>query len=161
MSNTSTFGFTVLKNGLYFDVFNKQGLSESIKVLGKNYAIIGVKDATNGIIPIEFDGIGGFFDGSIFYKDYVIVIATKEPIYYHRTVLKAIGWLYSQLSILIVEDSQPSIVESVNIPNLNGIQEGVKVLGERTTKLLHHIRKGWETDYKEQGISREDITTNT
>lgn len=161
MSDKNTFGFTVLKNGLYFDVFNKLGLSESIKVLGRNYAIIGVKDASNGIIPIEFDGIGGYFDGKTFYSDYIITIPTKEPIYYHRTTLKAIGWLYNQLSILIVEESKPSIVDSVNIPSLEGIKEGVKVLSERTVKLLEHIRKGWESGYKEQGISSKDITTNT
>lgn len=152
MKKSKEFGFTLLKNGLFFDVFSKEGLDESIKVLGRDYAIIGVKDASNGIIPSEFDGLGGYFDGETFYSDYVVVIATKEPIVFHKTVLKTIGWLYSQLSILIVEDSIPSIVECDKLPYLESLQEGIRVINERSVKLLNYIRKGWEKDYKDEGV---------
>lgn len=152
MSETNTFGFTVLKNGLFFDVFDKEGLAESIKVFGNNYAVIGIKEALNGIIPSEFDGIGGYFDGDKFYKDYIIVLSTKEPIIFKAVVLKTIGWLYQQLSILLVEEGKPSIVETNELPEMDYIKDAVDILGRKTIQLLYHVRSGWETDYKEIGV---------
>jgi hypothetical protein len=67
-------------------------------------------------------------------------------------VLKTIGWLYQQLSILLVEEGKPSIVETNELPEMDYIKDAVDILGRKTIQLLYHVRSGWETDYKEIGV---------
>ena len=152
MSKTNTYGFSLLRNNLFFDVFDKEGLKHSINSLGKNYAVIGVKEHAYGSFPDEFDGIGGYFDGEKLSLDYIIVIQTREPIYFRRTHLKAIGWLYEQTSILLVEEGIPSIVETKDTPTMEDIQNAVAILNAKTIQLLYHVRSGWETDYKDYSV---------
>lgn len=165
MSEQSVFGFTLLKDGLFFDVDDKKGLEASINELGLDYAIIGITEASNGRIPIEFDGFGFFYNGTEPSYDYIISLSRRcfdthnnnislSPIeFYHLPLIShTIGFLFNQTSILLVLDGKPylrdvAIRESSNL-NLETLNYAISLLVSKNTHLLNHIRKDIGTYYQ-------------